>query len=564
MVWLKAGEALGNAIPGWVFADGRHFVNFLAFQMAIVSVFALAVRFVRPWVALAGVLLFETQPVFFGHAFINQKDIPFMGFFAATVVLGICFVDRFRRDRKRVSEEEREDPPRSSSWDILRQGWSGDRRRARAALGLAVGLAVLVPTGRLVANPQLHALIEQTIQDAYRGKSWAPVNDLFLRVAENAATVAPEAYVLRANRLTDLATAGATIVMVFVATAVVTRYWPGAHGRFWPTVGRELRQGTRGPIPWLVVPAAIVLGMGIAVRSMTLFAGALVVFTPCLGRAEIAVLLAAYLAIAGFSAYLLWPLWGRHFACPPAWTEAAIPNASDLFEGVVLLSDDILRVSAPIHGHPTHARPGAHPGRGGDDPAIQAGGADAGLSALPGPSFLLWRSSASGSDLQLPSSCSSYPHVYHIGLRWKGMQLVRRRRGWALCWRRRSSFRAGPSRLHPYGTAISMSWWEASEHIQEIRSAIGAPVRSVAANAHAASAGIAVSARLRAGALPGRPSGKDDSESALQPISSPGRLLNLATVDPGFFPDAPVLWTVERDGTPLAIVKLLGRAGPVE
>jgi hypothetical protein len=30
-----------------------------------------------------------------------------------------------------------------------------------------------------------------------------------------------------------------------------------------------------------------------------------------------------------------------------------------------------------------------------------------------------------------------------------------------------------------------------------------------------------------------------------------------ATLSPSFFPEAPVLWTVEREGVPIAVVKLL-------
>jgi len=89
MVWLELGQAFDRAVAGWEFVDGRHFVNFLAFQLALVSVYALAIRFVKPTVALAATLLFETQPVLFGHAFINQKDSPFMAFFAATMALGV-------------------------------------------------------------------------------------------------------------------------------------------------------------------------------------------------------------------------------------------------------------------------------------------------------------------------------------------------------------------------------------------------------------------------------------------------------------------------------------------
>jgi hypothetical protein len=34
-----------------------------------------------------------------------------------------------------------------------------------------------------------------------------------------------------------------------------------------------------------------------------------------------------------------------------------------------------------------------------------------------------------------------------------------------------------------------------------------------------------------------------------------------ATFDPAFFPGAPTIWSVERDGVPLAVVKLLAPAG---
>jgi hypothetical protein len=37
---------------------------------------------------------------------------------------------------------------------------------------------------------------------------------------------------------------------------------------------------------------------------------------------------------------------------------------------------------------------------------------------------------------------------------------------------------------------------------------------------------------------------------------------NWATIAPDFFPEAPLLWAVERDGVPLAIVKLIGAPVP--
>jgi len=35
-------------------------------------------RWVQPWAAFGAALLFLLQPLFWGHAFINPKDIPYL------------------------------------------------------------------------------------------------------------------------------------------------------------------------------------------------------------------------------------------------------------------------------------------------------------------------------------------------------------------------------------------------------------------------------------------------------------------------------------------------------
>jgi hypothetical protein len=70
-----------------------HFAYFLTFQIAIVSLYALSRRWVGSWAAFGAALLFATQPLLWGHAFINPKDIPFMGFFLASVAAGFAMVD---------------------------------------------------------------------------------------------------------------------------------------------------------------------------------------------------------------------------------------------------------------------------------------------------------------------------------------------------------------------------------------------------------------------------------------------------------------------------------------
>jgi hypothetical protein len=82
------------------------------------------------------------------------------------------------------------------------------------------------------------------------------------------------------------------------------------------------------------------------------------------------------------------------------------------------------------------------------------------------------------------------------------------------------------------------------------------------------SAGIAVTGSLASASAFARVDlrVRDDSEMATTAGFEPWAIMacNLATVDPGYYPDAPVLWTVERDGTPLAVVKRLGTTGSSE
>lgn len=67
-----------------------HFTSFLA---GIGFFYLLAKRLMRPWTAAVATLLFATQPIYFGHAFINYKDTPFMVFFIASITAGLYMVD---------------------------------------------------------------------------------------------------------------------------------------------------------------------------------------------------------------------------------------------------------------------------------------------------------------------------------------------------------------------------------------------------------------------------------------------------------------------------------------
>jgi hypothetical protein len=71
-----------------------HFLYFTIFQVGMVSLFFLARRWVSEVAAFGTALLFSTQPLLLGHAFMNPKDVVFMSLLTASAALGLWIVDR--------------------------------------------------------------------------------------------------------------------------------------------------------------------------------------------------------------------------------------------------------------------------------------------------------------------------------------------------------------------------------------------------------------------------------------------------------------------------------------
>ena len=97
MVYALLSERLASLIPSWQLADSRHLVNYLTFLLAGAGLYLLCLRVLPKRVALWTTAFFLTQPLLFGHGFINQKDTPFMAFFLATVVAGLAGADRLAK-----------------------------------------------------------------------------------------------------------------------------------------------------------------------------------------------------------------------------------------------------------------------------------------------------------------------------------------------------------------------------------------------------------------------------------------------------------------------------------
>lgn len=81
------------AVPSIQVVEAWHLVYALIFLIGVLFLYLLARRWMSAAAAFGTALLFTAQPLLWGHAFINPKDIPFLTFFIASVHLGMKMID---------------------------------------------------------------------------------------------------------------------------------------------------------------------------------------------------------------------------------------------------------------------------------------------------------------------------------------------------------------------------------------------------------------------------------------------------------------------------------------
>ncbi len=71
-----------------------HLMNFITYLIGVFYLYKLSLRWLKPEGAFAASLLYISQPLLWGHAFINPKDPPFTTIFLATIYYGFRAVDQ--------------------------------------------------------------------------------------------------------------------------------------------------------------------------------------------------------------------------------------------------------------------------------------------------------------------------------------------------------------------------------------------------------------------------------------------------------------------------------------
>src|SRR3989304_1535797 len=247
-------------------SDVRHLIYFITYIAGVLAFYALAKRWLSEIPAIGATLLFMTQPLLWGHAFINPKDTPFLSFFLLSIYFGLrLFV---------------------SLKPIQLHNLTPSSKRT---LALLTTLWLVSVFSLFIFTQTFHNYITSLVISAQSGGT-----NIITLIAKNITAVSSDVYVQRYFLLF----LKARTYYFLLITAFLFFFWY----RLQPNLLKLLIA---------VLPSAILLGLTTSTRILGPFAGLIVTYYAIRNKGRQAIpALAMYAVIAIMSMYLSWPyLW---------------------------------------------------------------------------------------------------------------------------------------------------------------------------------------------------------------------------------------------------------------
>jgi hypothetical protein len=347
--WLRGVWSNLRLIEAW------HFMNFLSFLVGVFFFYRICSRYMSQGAALGATLLFNTQPLLWGHGWINPKDTPFMAFFLGSVTLGLEMADSFESASSTTANEA---PIRGEALRELPrlalQDWRQTSPKRRLLLVGAAGALLAVLLTFVMASGPIQGWIAGLVAQAYSASPTSALGQLFARLAQNPANIPLEAYVQKGLALYRRLLAAFAIFVALFWLACMAILLTQTREQLWQaTIRPFLRSGLSSLTNRRVLLAGFFLGFSSSIRQLGPAAGLLVglYFLARAGRKALPALV-AYFAIAMLVTYATWPrLWGA----PLSGYLQAVDSASDFpwegkvtFAGNDYLVGDVPRSYLPV------------------------------------------------------------------------------------------------------------------------------------------------------------------------------------------------------------------------
>ena len=292
---------------GWHPIDAWHFMHFLSFQVAIFFLYDLCLRYVGKAASIAATLMFATQPLLWGHAFINPKDIPFMAFFLASVATGLRMADAILQDCRPVNFIF----SRKEASSLASMDWDRARGRKRKALAIIVGISAFSLLALLLLWVGIRPILYNLLEQAMSGQSNTWLQALVPGLASN---VSLDSYVQKGVLLYQRFLLYFSLAVIGCNLGILTAWIFPAFARYlWHSFIPPFLVLVRASITnWRVWLAGIFLGLSASIRVVGPFAGILIAcYLLWKSRRKSPAVLMVYFLIAFLVTYITWPnLWG--------------------------------------------------------------------------------------------------------------------------------------------------------------------------------------------------------------------------------------------------------------
>ena len=307
-------EALRWIRKDWLPIESWHFMHFLSFLLGLFFFYKLCLRLMNIWTAFVTTLFFGTQPLIWGHAFINPKDIPFMAFFLGSLATGLAMVDTLT---VRPLDEGRKgagsNPGDLSIFSTLSRDWQVLNRKWRGLFASWGGVFVAILLGLIIFHAPATQAMAGLIERAYFAEPSSALGKIFSTLAENMRAIPLENYVQKSLKLYPRLVLLYAMLVIAVNIAFALRLFPTATREMWREHAIPFAKLVlKSILNKHVLGAGILLGLCTSTRVIGPTAGALVAvyFLLKTGRKAIPTLI-AFFTITLVISYLTWPnLWG--------------------------------------------------------------------------------------------------------------------------------------------------------------------------------------------------------------------------------------------------------------
>ncbi len=339
--WMLVSLVADIVSPSWASVQAItiwKIVCYVVFLVGIISFYFLCRRFIDRLPAFVTTILLLTQPLLLGHAFINQKDIPFMTYFILSITIGLQGSDAFHR-RVQRDDAIQDDNVEGilGKWQEFSAKWNSASRRKKNTLRLLL-LLLFGSTLELFFVKQLVLpMLQRTVTNAYASESFPLINRLFEIIAGEADIWPLEMYLAKVGFAYLLG----SVLIVFGLTFLSHCVWQKIiHDGYSCIPQKE----TIKRIMSLLLPA-IFLGLLISIRIVGIFAGILVsgYFLYRSRHRAIAPLL-VYWVVAACVSYATWPyLWGAPVSrfVESIQEVGNFSSLTTLFHGVIQASENM-------------------------------------------------------------------------------------------------------------------------------------------------------------------------------------------------------------------------------